>query len=256
MSKQVEAYINSLIPQSVPKKDRELIHDELACHIYDRIDFFMEIGYDEQASTHKAIEEFGAAKETRDSIKNRFDAIYDEPLWMAVVAGVVTLAVNALGFLTIIYGLGEAGNPIINVKEAFFSALGSFVGIYIILAMAISAYKNGHKNVLAAIGASHAVTILISFLLNGKIGTPLYAYEGFISISRSLLYTFWKITSVSFRTFENIFLSPEIDYLYTAVAVIFTVWCFAAAYVMAKDGINTDRKKFSIAKFSSVFFII
>ena len=61
-------YIDSIIPKNIPEKKRRKIYDEMFCHILDRIDYYEEIGYSEEQSTDKAIEDMGTDEETKKQI--------------------------------------------------------------------------------------------------------------------------------------------------------------------------------------------
>ena len=46
----IESYIASVIPKNIPKYKQKILRDEIEAHIFDRIDFYTEIGYDNEAS--------------------------------------------------------------------------------------------------------------------------------------------------------------------------------------------------------------
>lgn len=70
----VEAYLESAIPQKVSEDTKARIRAELECHIFDRADFYMEIGYDEDAAIEKAIEQMGEGEE----VKAEFETLYKD----------------------------------------------------------------------------------------------------------------------------------------------------------------------------------
>ena len=63
----IESYVDSVIPKNIPKYKQKILRDEIEAHIYDRIDFYTEIGYDNDASINKALADMGEDEETKSS---------------------------------------------------------------------------------------------------------------------------------------------------------------------------------------------
>ena len=61
----VEDYLNTVIPKKLSEDKKSEIRAEIECHIYDRADFYMEIGYDEATAFEKAVEQMGEAEPVR-----------------------------------------------------------------------------------------------------------------------------------------------------------------------------------------------
>lgn len=59
MLEQMEKYVQSVLPDGIPQRKREPLHDELLCHLLDRYEFYREIGFDDEESTQKAIHDMG-----------------------------------------------------------------------------------------------------------------------------------------------------------------------------------------------------
>lgn len=70
----VEDYFESVIPKKVSEATKARLRAEIECHIYDRADFYMEIGYDEDAAFEKAIEQMGEGEE----VKAEFESLYKD----------------------------------------------------------------------------------------------------------------------------------------------------------------------------------
>ena len=72
--KTVEDYLDNVIPEKISKKIKDEIRAELESHIYDKADFYLNIGYDEETSIKKSIEEMGEA----ESVKSEFCSLYKD----------------------------------------------------------------------------------------------------------------------------------------------------------------------------------
>ena len=72
----IESYIASVIPKNIPKYKQKILRDEIEAHIYDRIDFYTEIGYDNEASINKALADMGEDEEIKTSIRNDFEQVF------------------------------------------------------------------------------------------------------------------------------------------------------------------------------------
>ncbi len=88
----VEDYLNSVIPQKISETTKARLRTELECHIYDRADFYMEIGYDEDAAFEKAIEQMGEGEE----VKAEFVSIYKDNTRKALLLFFGLCAVNLI----------------------------------------------------------------------------------------------------------------------------------------------------------------
>ena len=78
----VEAYLESAIPQKVSEDTKARLRAELECHIFDRADFYMEIGYDEETAFEKAIEQMGEGEEVKTELESLYkDSTLKGLLW-------------------------------------------------------------------------------------------------------------------------------------------------------------------------------
>lgn len=99
--KMVEDYLDSVIPQKISKSTKAEIRAEIEAHIYDRADFYIEIGYDEDTAFEKAVEHMGEGEEVRFE----FESIYEDSTRKAVLLFVSSLFVD---LLAVILGFGGA----------------------------------------------------------------------------------------------------------------------------------------------------
>ncbi len=70
----VEDYISSVIPEKISAGVKNELKAELESHIYDKAEFYVEIGYDEDAAFKKAVDEMGET----ETVKTEFAAIYKD----------------------------------------------------------------------------------------------------------------------------------------------------------------------------------
>lgn len=76
MEKRIQEFIADYIPKRVTKETGYKLQAELENHIYERIDYYTEIGYSEEESLEKALKDFGDDKETKEQIKNELGEIH------------------------------------------------------------------------------------------------------------------------------------------------------------------------------------
>ncbi len=158
----VNEFINSFLPDNISKKKRQQLYDEIECHILDRADFYIEIGYDEETALMKSMECFGEESEMKESIKKDFEELYHERFYYAVIAGIIPLIFNVIAAFTgnFIHTADYAGSP--SAENVFMSSL--FV-CFIILQI-IFCYKKGYRKSLIATGISNILiicTLIVAF---------------------------------------------------------------------------------------------
>ena len=96
----IEDYLDSVIPQKISESTKKRLRAEIECHIYDRADFYMEIGYDEDAAFEKAIEQMGEGEE----VKTEFESLYNDStvkgvLWFVYISAFNLIsAASSLGY--------------------------------------------------------------------------------------------------------------------------------------------------------------
>ncbi len=95
----VEDYLDSVIPEKISTKTRDELREELESHIYDKADFYIEIGYDEEAAVRKAVEQMGET----ESVNRSFNALYYDSTPKAIF---LFSGICILNLLAIMAGLG------------------------------------------------------------------------------------------------------------------------------------------------------
>ena len=76
MEERISEFIADYLPKRITKETRYKLQYELENHIYDRIDYYKEIGYSEEESLEKALKDFGDDEETKEQIKKEMGEIH------------------------------------------------------------------------------------------------------------------------------------------------------------------------------------
>ena len=76
MEERISEFIADYIPKRITKETRYKLQAELENHIYERIDYYTEIGYSEEESLEKALKDFGDDEETKEQIKKNLENIH------------------------------------------------------------------------------------------------------------------------------------------------------------------------------------
>ena len=100
MEKRIQEFIADYIPKRITKETRYKLQYELENHIYDRIDYYREIGYTEEESLEKALDDFGNDEETKEQIKLQLGGVH-RPFTLADLF-VLTIPIT-VGLVLILY---------------------------------------------------------------------------------------------------------------------------------------------------------
>ena len=92
----INAFVDSFIPENLPKTRKTELKNELLCHIYDKADYYRELGYMENDSISKAIEDFGQDEGTKGFLYNEFERLYKERDIYGIFSGLFVLMLNYL----------------------------------------------------------------------------------------------------------------------------------------------------------------
>ncbi len=181
--KNIDDFIGSFLPDNIPKKKRQQLYDEMECHILDRVDFYMEIGYDEETALKKSMECFGEDEEMKEIIKADFHVLYHERLYYAVIAGLIPIIFNFICAFTggFIHTADYAGSP--SAENVFMS---SFFVCFIILQI-IFCYKKGYRKSLIATGISNILIVCTLIFV-------FYPQSAFYGLPLNVSYVLEKLT--------------------------------------------------------------
>ncbi|MBQ8784187.1 MAG: hypothetical protein IJZ57_10515 [Clostridia bacterium] len=192
----IKSYLEKAVPKGLSLKKQMNICDELTCHIQDKADFYMEIGYEEEKSYEKALEEMGDGEE----VCQQFEEVYQEKTIHAVLTSV---AIHFADFVAVILGFGLSFVSIFasstGMIESAESVLFSSVALCAVLVLIMYAHKERHPKMLKAIGISHLIMTFLTGVLN-SIYAPLAFPIGNI-LSDFFADSIWSILSPIFISF-------------------------------------------------------
>lgn len=153
MYKEIQDYLNSVIPKNIGKKKAEALRKELEGHIYDKIMYFKDIGYDTEASTAKALECMGDTDEIKKQINSSFEELYHErTLWaLLVFSGYIVLDV-LFAFL----GIWITSADYKGLTRDSHIAVSMFF-VFLCVFLIIFFYEKRLKKCLIALGVSHGL---------------------------------------------------------------------------------------------------
>ena len=79
MDKIIEDFIEDFIPEKITQSQKNSIKNELESHIYDRIDYYKKLGYDDEICIDKAFADFCDDEKTKESIQKNLSEIHIHP---------------------------------------------------------------------------------------------------------------------------------------------------------------------------------
>ena len=135
--KEIKAFVDTLIPAKLPKERKAELAAELESHLYEKVDFYMEIGYSQDESTKKAIDDFAEDESVRNGIFNEFERLYRERTWWAFAAAGVVFAMNIIAFFFRSWLTPPDNNVLLSFAGAFIGFVVVFVLIFGIMSARI-----------------------------------------------------------------------------------------------------------------------
>lgn len=243
--KRVENYINSILPSNISKKKKQLISEEIESHIFERIDFYIEIGYDENSSIQKALADMGEDEEIKESIKNDFAELHSERTWWAVVTALLMFVLNMIAFFTDtwITSADSIGSPDIN------HVIISFALVFSVIISIIFLYKKGYRKCLVGLGVSNLI-IILSFLL------MFYPQCAVSAVSMVSAYLLDMYTPLCMGNVVLYGLSSVIVYGSIAVIFVIALSCFILSFKIKKHGKPSKKKHSGIILFCVIYLYI
>ena len=221
----IESYIDSVIPKNIPKSKQQKLKSEIESHIYDRIDFYTDIGYDTDSSINKALADMGEDEETKTSIRNDFEELHHEHIFVSVLTGLGMLFLHFLSFFFIYfyyhgfddYVPAESGKG--NAAGAIFGLVSTFI---VIMALNLF-YKKGYRKSLIALGISN----LLTFYSNTYIFCVIYSlYE-----------------VIAFGSVKIISVKIPVDYLSEYIIHIIS-YCLLICFSLVSFGLTNRLKHY------------
>ncbi len=96
----VEDYLQNVIPKKLTESIKAELRAEIESHIYDKAEFYMEVGYSEEVAFHKAIEAMGET----ESVNREFTSLYKDSGFKGFILFACMCTVNLLSVSW--FGLG------------------------------------------------------------------------------------------------------------------------------------------------------
>ncbi len=214
----VNEFINSFLPDNISKKKRQQLYDEIECHILDRADFYIEIGYDKETALAKSMECFGEENEMKENIKKDFEELYRERWYFALIAGLIPLIFNTIiGFTgAFIHSADKLGDP--SDSAVFISSLS--VG-FVILQIAFCFMKGLRKSLIAT-GISNLLILCSLILIT-------YPQSAFFALALNASYLLEKFTPLIMKGVAD----SLPDLLSFSGACVFIISIASVSFVLA-----------------------
>ena len=218
MLEQMEKYVQSVLPDGMPQRKREPLHDELLCHLLDRYEFYREIGFDDEESTQKAIHDMGEDEKTTDYIRNEFDELYFEKAWWAVLVFFGVLVLNAIaGVLGVWVVAGDSLGP-----PSVWRTAVSFLMIAILLFGNWAANHFGCKKTLLSMG-------IAEFLIAASWLFCFFPQPAFYSIFAGVFYLLDRFTPLVLIDYGTNFLETFCAF----IGVFFVFLLSAVSFILS-----------------------
>ena len=153
----ISIFIDEFIPKNISKKRRLLLTNELENHLLDKSNFYKEIGYPEEESIQKAIDDFGSDEKMKKSIFNEFEELYSEKSIFGVVA---FFAIQLMNWICYFLGTWVISADF-HDDPSIFGTLVSFGMILTICILVIFARIKKYRKMLIAIGLSNILSLAV-----------------------------------------------------------------------------------------------
>lgn len=232
MNEKVRTYLEALVPKNIPNKNRQELFDEYISHIYDKIDFYTEVGYDKDTATEKALSEMGNTKELKEEIKLSFEALYKERTLFAVLTGAAVFIMNLI-FGSLGYWVMSADS---NGKPEAGGVFISFLSVVAVLSLVSFLYIKGYRKSLIAVGISNLIigaTLLICFY------PQCFIYGLTVSVEY-ILELFTPLILCEFNLYNSEIITAEGSLFFTLALAVF---CFIASRKIRKKGLPDKGAK-------------
>ncbi len=234
MNDTVNNFLSTLIPNNLPKKKRELLYSELECHLYDKADFYKQIGYSEDESIKKAIDDMGTDEEINDGIVREFEELYHERSWWAVIPACIILLMNIICWFSGNWVTSVDSNDDPTSLKAFISFFMIFASIGI---TAFARIKNYRKCLVGAGIGNLILGVLYLFCFYPQSAMYALVYNTVLLIDKLTPFAVTELLGKSYMAFF------VFSVLFTLLSAIY---CFVASarikYGKAKDIENVKTK--------------
>lgn len=159
----VEDYLDSVIPQKISEATKSRLRAELECHIHDRADFYMEIGYDEDAAFEKAVEQMGEGEE----VKTEFESLYNDSTLKGVLLFLGMCTVNWLSVSQFGLGYWYFIEPSMHHFPSIIELAAFLAGFVFLTVHTIKCCRHKLHNQLMGMSTAYAVMAFASVITSG-----------------------------------------------------------------------------------------
>ncbi len=241
----INDFVDSFIPKNLPKKKKKMLKDELTCHLLDKADHYIDIGYEMSVSMDKAIEEFGTDEDMKNYIRGEFEELYHERTIWGILAGVFIWGLNILCLPLDLWSYSADFNRDPDPLGAFMS----FLMIFAVVGLIVFARIKKYRKMLFFIGLSNAS--IVGFLL-----WCFYPQMATYSMCYNMIYLIDRFTP--FLCYDSVFSYVIEGVFFVGVPALLALYPLIAS-VLLKIGrihdVKNPRKK-SIAVVTVCFAVM
>ena len=242
----INDYVNSLVPSNIPKRKQQNIREELLSHIFDRIDYYKEIGYDTDLAIDKALCDMGEDEETKSCVRNSFEELHFERTWWSFVAGAVILAMNWLCWPL---GLWVTSADF-NDEPTAFTAFISFVMVFVMLFGIVFARLKKYRKMLVGIGVANVIVagcFLVCF----------YPQSAFYVLDLNTICLLDRFTPLYMNDIFRYYVGGFFYINCIVFLALCSLYCFTVAVLIKKGKAKTvNNAKAKIISFVAVYFAV
>lgn len=219
MNPNFKEYLDLLVPKNLPQKRRNELFNELETHLFDKAQYYEEIGYSKDESLELAVRDMGTDKGTVREINVEFESLYRERTWQALAAAAAVLLLNMLCFLSqnFVLSVEPIGEPDL-LKNCV-----SFGIIFVVLFIIVISKELKLRKTLVAVG-------IANLLIAASALFCVFPQAALFSIETNLAFLIDRFTPISAWNGEY-YGSAAVFFFYFsyAFAVICAVCCFVLA---------------------------
>ncbi len=242
----INDYVNSLVPSNIPKRKRQDIREELLSHIFDRIDYYKEIGYDTDSAIDKALCDMGEDESVKLSIRNKFEELHFERTWWSFVAAAVILAMNWLCWPLGLWVISADFND----EPTAFTAFISFAMILVMLFGIVFARIKKYRKMLVGIGVANAV-VAGCFLF------CFYPQSAFYVLDLNIICLLDRFTPFYMNDIFEYYVGGFFYWGCLVFLALCSLYCFTVAVFIKKGKAKTvNNAKAKIISFVAVYFVV
>ena len=240
--KEIKAFVDTLIPAKLPEERKAELAAELESHLYEKVDFYMEIGYSQDESTKKAIDDFAEDESVRNGIFNEFERLYRERTWWAFAAAGVVFAMNVIAFVS--------GNWIysadFNEYPNSAGALVSLMMVFVLLFGIVSARILRFRKMLVGIGTA-------CLTVGGFLVWCFFPQVAAYTLSINL----WYLIDLLTPFVASSLIWESFIYAMFSFLLVCALYCFVEAYRIRRGKARTGKRAWrKAAIFTAVYLAV